>query len=174
MLFSTNTCGLIAFCNPFKVHGGDFLIPPKAPTDFLGLWGLCLFGGLWCRFLMRRPARVRIIGQVFLFSCCGAHSGKFHNKNIRIGENLQPFFQYHPVMHIKNRGGGCPCACPGRGGCRVRCPGAWSGCFVQWNHLGTIAQGVQVIGPCGHHLDALGHVFGAVVGHTQRPAFAVG
>ena len=39
---------------------------------------------------MNRLARVRIIGQVFLFSCCGAHSGQFHNKNIRIGENLQP------------------------------------------------------------------------------------
>ncbi len=80
--------------------------------------------------------------SIFFFARGAAHSGQFHNKNIRIGENLQPFFQYHPVMHIKNRGGGCPCACPGRGGCRVCCPGAWSGCFVQWNHLGTIAQGV--------------------------------
>ena len=56
LLSCTTPCGLIAFCNPFKVHGGDFLIPPKAPTDFLGLWGLCLFGGLWCMQILNETA----------------------------------------------------------------------------------------------------------------------
>ena len=46
--------------------------------------------------------------------------------------------------------------------------------LAQFKHLRAIAQLVKVIGPCLHHLDPLRHVFGAVVGHAQRAAFAVG
>ena len=45
---------------------------------------------------------------------------------------------------------------------------------VQRDHVRAGAQFVQVVGPGHHHLPALLHEFGAVVGGAQRAALAMG